>query len=176
METSTELVPVSVGRLIENIGHDRIESAARAMLRLPQRELPVFDEFGPGVYLRTMFIPAGTLIIGLVHKTKHFNNVLKGSGLIFMDGVVTRVRAPATFLSEAGCQKIGYIDEDMIIQGIFPTDETDLAKLHAMLTEPSPALEEHKLQFLRRNLGLATDHPLVQESHIPICSDSPQSK
>jgi hypothetical protein len=91
------------------------------------------------VYLREIAMQADSIVIGRIHKTQHFNVLLTGACLIaHADGTTQELRAPMTFVSEAGVQKVLYILEDMQWQTIHPTEETDLAKLDEMLVEPVP--------------------------------------
>ncbi len=102
-----------------------------------QTECPVTHRFAPGVYLREIFMPADTVVIGKIHKTEHFNILIKGACLIVHpDGRREELRAPMTFVSGAGVQKVLYILEDMIWQTVHVTHETDLLKLEAELIEP----------------------------------------
>lgn len=107
------------------------------MLDLPQVECPVRHQFAPGVYLREIFIPAGTFIVGHKHKTEHFCIVLKGRLRVLIDGKVVEIAAPYSFVSKAGAQRAAYVMEDTIWQTIHPTDETDIDALEALLVEPS---------------------------------------
>lgn len=112
---------------------------AQELAKLPQTDAPVTHRFAPGVYLREIFMSADSIVIGRVHKTRHFNVLLTGSCLIVhADGRREELRAPMTFVSEAGVQKVLYILEDMQWQTIHPTEETDLRKLDEMLVEPVP--------------------------------------
>jgi hypothetical protein len=47
-----------------------------------QTELPLKHSFAPGVYAREMEIPAGTLLIGKIHKHRHHNFLMKGSIIV----------------------------------------------------------------------------------------------
>lgn len=102
-----------------------------------QTECPVTHRFAPGVYLREIFMPADTVVIGKIHKTEHFNILIKGACLIVHDdGRREELRAPMTFVSKAGVQKVLYILEDMIWQTVHVTAEMDMEKLEAELIEP----------------------------------------
>jgi hypothetical protein len=116
---------------------DRVSTLVQALEPLPQTECPVTHRFAPGVYLREISMPADTVVIGRIHKTKHFNILIKGAALIVHDdGRREELRAPMTFVSGAGVQKVLYIIEDMIWQTVHVTDETDMGKLEEMLVEP----------------------------------------
>lgn len=116
---------------------ERVSTLCRELAKLEQTDCPLVHRFAPGVYLREIHMPADTIVIGRVHKTKHFNVLLQGAALIVHeDGSREELRAPMTFVSEAGVQKVLYIIEDMIWQTIHVTPETDMAKLEADLVEP----------------------------------------
>lgn len=115
----------------------RVSALCRELAALPQTDCPLVHRFAPGVYLREISMPADTIVIGRVHKTEHFNVILKGAALIVHDdGRREELRAPMTFVSKAGVQKVLYIIEDMIWQTIHVTPETDMAKLESDLVEP----------------------------------------
>lgn len=114
------------------------------MLAMPQAECPVFHRFGPGVYIREMLIPAGTLILGHAHRHDHINVMLAGTfALVNDDQTVTVLKAPQFFIGRAG-RKIGYAIEDTVWQNIFATEERDLDRLEAMFVEKSDAYLQHE--------------------------------
>lgn len=125
---------------------ERINQIEADLLPLPQVECPVTHGFSPGVYLRTIHMPAGTLVIGHKHRTKHFNVILKGSVKVLMDGKLHRLKAPLVFESEAGVRKVLYIEEDCDWATIHATDETDVAKLEEQLVEKSAAFLEYQIE------------------------------
>lgn len=113
---------------------------AQELAKCPQKPAPVTHRFAPGVYLREILMEADSVVIGRIHKTEHFNILIKGACLIVHgDGRREELRAPLTFVSKAGVQKVLYVLEDTIWQTIHPTAETDFEKLDDMLVEPVPA-------------------------------------
>lgn len=118
---------------------------ARELAKLPQTPAPVTHRFAPGVYLREIFMAADSIVIGRIHKTEHFNILLQGAcRIVHDDGRHEELRAPMSFISRAGVQKVLYVIEDTIWQTVHPTTETNLDVLDAMLVEPVPAdLLEH---------------------------------
>lgn len=113
------------------------------MRTMEQTECPLKHHFSPGVYLREIFMPAGTVVVGRVHKTEHFNILVQGACLIVHDdGTREELRAPRVFVSKAGVQKVLYILEDMIWMTTHPSEETDLEKLEVLLVDPKPLLEK----------------------------------
>lgn len=118
---------------------EQVAYIARELAKFPQTPAPVTHRFAPGVYLREIFMPAHTVVIGRTHLTEHFNILLQGAALIVHDdGRREELRAPLTFVSGIGVQKVLYILEDTIWQTVHPTTETDLAKLETLLVAPVP--------------------------------------
>jgi hypothetical protein len=135
------------------INPPKVERIEAELLRLPQVEVPLQHRFAPGIYLREVVMPAGTIVIGHQHKTEHFNIVLSGRALVSMNGVTREIVAPCILKSEVGVRKILYIREEMRWATIHPTDETDVAKLEDSLIVKSSAWldyskEVEKIQLL----------------------------
>jgi hypothetical protein len=102
-----------------------------------QVECPLRHYFAPGVYLREIFMPAGAIVIGKIHKTEHFNLIDKGScSIVHEDGRTERLQAPCVFVSKPGVQKVLYIHEDCIWRTVHVTHERDLKSLERELVEP----------------------------------------
>lgn len=125
---------------VDELSHvEQIAYIASELAKFPQTDAPVTHRFAPGVYLREIAMTGHHIVIGRIHKTEHFNILLQGAALIVHDdGSREILRAPMTFVSKAGVQKVLYILEDMIWQTVHPTEETDLVKLEAALVEPIP--------------------------------------
>jgi len=137
-------------RAVDNVA---IESVEAQLLALPQVELPLNHQFAPGVYLREIFMPAGTFVIGHEHTTEHFNIVTAGRALVMIAGEPFEITAPATFVSKAGVRKVLYILEDMRWMTVHPSHETDIEKLEGELIVKSPSFtlyheDMKKLQFV----------------------------
>lgn len=95
-----------------------MKGLTREFLKEPQIDCPVKHAFAPDVYLREIFMPAGTVVIGHEHKTEHFNVLLKGKCRVIMGDEVHELEAPCTFVSGAGIQKLVNVLEDCIWQTI----------------------------------------------------------
>lgn len=82
---------------------------------MEQAELPLKHSFAPGVYAREMEIPAGTLLIGKIHKHKHHNFLMKGSIIVLTEtNGVELLQAPLMIVSNEGTQRIGYAITDTV--------------------------------------------------------------
>ena len=121
------------------------------MLERPQVECPIVNHFGPGVYVREMHVPAGTLLMGHHHKESHLCMLLAGELVVF-DGEKTSILiAPAVFMGSPG-RKIGYAISAVVFCNLHanPTNETDLVKLADIFTVKSDTfrLDEQKKEAL----------------------------
>ena len=115
------------------------EYLAKILLKLPQADAPLYHRFGPGIYIREVHMPAGTLAIGHHQKFEQWNSFLKGRILMLNeDGTTKELVAPMQFTGNAG-RKVGYILEDVVWQNIFPNpdNEHDIEKLEAKWIEKS---------------------------------------
>lgn len=106
-----------------------IDSIEKELLNFEQQSCPVTHRFGTNLYIRELFMPAGTFAIGHEQRFDHFNVMLKGKVIVLnSDGTTTELVAPLSFQGKAG-RKIGYVVEDMIWQNIYSTNETDIGIL-----------------------------------------------
>lgn len=116
-----------------------VKELEKLMLDMPQVDCPVTHHFGPGLYIREMFIPADCFIIGHFHNDVNMNIMLKGHMILRSDdGSIKELKAPLTFTNGPG-RKLAYIIEDVIFQNVYATEETNLEKLEEMLITKSEA-------------------------------------
>jgi hypothetical protein len=118
----------------------KIDSLRRELSTQPQAECPVSHHFGPGIYIREVVMPAGTVVVGKYHRHDHLCNMIEGRMVVVNeDGDRAEVVAPTVFMAKKG-RKTAYILETVRFQNIFSTDETDVEKLEHMLVSDSPLL------------------------------------
>ena len=99
---------------------------AQALLELPAEmrvELKTTHRFCPGLYIREMRAPAGSLIVGHLHKDECPNFVLEGKLLVTMNGASTIASAGDTILSKAGVRKMGFVLEDATWTTVHPNPD-----------------------------------------------------
>jgi hypothetical protein len=117
---------------------------------LPAVDCPLQHVFAPGVYMRTIFIPAGTLIAGKIHKHQHGNVLSMGEVLVITEeGGLEHLRGPMTMVSSAGTKRAVRALTDVVWTTIHlnPTNETDLEKIEAEVIAPTfEAYEQFKLE------------------------------
>jgi len=123
---------------------DATEQIESKLLELPQIDCPVLHHFGPGVYIREVRMPAGSLILGHRHKNAH-TNILVSGRLKFLNegGKVAELVAPVVITSNPG-RKLAYILEDTVWQNVYATEERDIETLEEILLDKSEAWIEHK--------------------------------
>lgn len=128
-----------------------IEEMEAAALQHPQVDCPATHHFGPGTYLREVFMPAGCLVIGHKHREDCVNVLMSGKIRVAIDGVIRDLCAPAVMPSRAGSRKVAYIVEDVRWLTVHsnPTDERDIEVIEARLAEKSGAFLEHEQQMIR---------------------------
>lgn len=105
---------------------------------LPEAECPLQHVFAPGAYARTIQIPAGTAIIGKIHKHQHLNILSQGDVSVFTEGGgVEHFRGPVTMSSLPGTKRAVYAHTDVVWTTIHLTNETDLDKIEAEVIAPT---------------------------------------
>lgn len=93
-------------------------------------------DFMGGCYIRTMTAPAGSLLVGKIHKHKTLNILLSGSvSAIENDSDSRIIQAPSVWESEAGVRKAFYVHSDIICLNIHPTSSTNLEEIEKEFTE-----------------------------------------
>ena len=95
---------------------------------------PLTHWFGDGIYTRQIFLPAGTIIIGEIHKHAHVNILIQGRCSVLTEDGVAELVAPLTFLSKPGTKRVVFTHEDAIWTTIHRTDQTDPEMAVAELT------------------------------------------
>ncbi len=117
---------------------DRLE-AAMADPALPRAECPVTHRFTPGLYIREIFIPAGTLLTSAIHKTEH--PFVLSVGIIKVlsenEGAVEYV-APTIGITKPGTRRVLHALTDVVWTTFHPTDKTSLPEILADLVEDRP--------------------------------------
>jgi quercetin dioxygenase-like cupin family protein len=109
------------------------------MVTMPQAELVTEHQFSPGMYMRRLFRPAGTLIVGKVHKEPHFFLCAKGEIIAWTESGMKRLQAGDVIESKPGTKRVTLAVTDAIGITIHRTDKTDLDEIEAELIEPDPS-------------------------------------
>jgi len=119
-----------------HVDREQIERLQAKMSVMPQTELVTEHQFSPGMYMRKVFRPAGTLIVGKVHKKPHFFLCAKGEIIAWTEGGMKRLQAGDIVESQPGTKRVTLAVTDAIGITIHRTDLTDLDEIEAELIEP----------------------------------------
>jgi hypothetical protein len=143
----------------EGLAGVRVDALEKALGKLPQLEMPLTHRFTPGLYVRTIFMPKGALVISRIHKTTHPFVVTQGHCAVWDEANgVQHVRAGHIGITTPGTRRILFMFEDTVWTTFHPGGwgpETDPDKIVAEVTEAhdvsnAPELSAEALGFLRR--------------------------
>ena len=114
----------------------QIDDLQAEMVKMPQAELQTEHYFSDGMYCRKVFRPAGTVIVGKIHKKPHFFLCAKGEIIAWTELGMRTLRAGDIVESKPGTKRVTYAIKDSIGITFHKTDNTDLNKIEAELIEP----------------------------------------
>jgi len=115
---------------------EQINRLQAEMVKMPQIELPTEHYFAGGMYCRKVFRPAGTTIVGKVHKKAHLFLCAKGQILAWSETGMRTLNAGDVVESQPGTKRVTYAVEDSIGVTFHVTDKTDLDDIENELVEP----------------------------------------
>lgn len=118
------------------VSREQIDRLQTEMVKMPQAELVTEHFFSPGMYCRRVFRPAGTLIVGKVHKEPHFFLCAKGEIIAWTENGMKKLQAGDVVESKPGTKRVTLATQDSIGITIHKTDKTDLDEIEAELIEP----------------------------------------
>ena len=129
-----------------------IDRLQNALIKLPQFEPKTDHYFAAGMYLRTVWSPAGTVIVGKVHLTEHFYAVLSGRVQVTTDDGVIELDAnkdgPQIMCCPIGTKRAVAVLEDAWRMNVHrnPDNLMDIDELEKQLVE-----SDEQCQFLPGN-------------------------
>lgn len=123
--------------LIEkSTAQQRVDLLHHALTKLPAVECPLTHRFTPGMYAREILMPAGSIVISLVHRTEHPHVMLSGCMLLWTEeGGLVELSGGHVGITKPGTRRVAYMVSDCRFVTFHATSETDLVKLEAELTE-----------------------------------------
>lgn len=92
-------------------------------------QIKTTHRFAKGLYMREVFIPKGTLLIGKIHKHECLAIMSMGDKTVLTEDGVRRVKAPYSGVSRSGLKRMGFAHEDSIWITVHATNERDLEKI-----------------------------------------------
>ena len=126
----------------------RVDAIQAAVERLPQVELPLTHRFTPGMYIRTIFMPKGALVVSRIHRTEHPFFVTRGRCAVWDEkGGWIEIKAGHIGITTPGTRRILYIYEDTEWTTCHATDLKDPEEIVAAVTEPHDFDREEALKL-----------------------------
>lgn len=109
-------------------------------------EMPLTHRFTDGMYIREIFMPAGTILTSKIHKTNHPFVVSKGKCIVYDGNKLETISAPHTGITEPNTRRLLYIEEDTIWTTFHITDKTDVDEIEKEI------IQEHNNEMLDKEL------------------------
>lgn len=115
---------------------ERVERLQREMATMPQAELTTEHFFANGMYARKLFRPAGTLIVGKVHKHEHLYMLMFGRLQVTSDEGVREMGPGEIIVSKPGTKRAVLALEDSCAVTVHRTESKDLDEIEREIIEP----------------------------------------
>ena len=90
-----------------------------------QESFPLTHTFADNVYSREILLPAGSIVIGKIHRHGHINVITKGRVSVLTEFGEDEFVAPYTFVSKPGTKRVVYAHEDTSWITFHGTKHTD---------------------------------------------------
>jgi len=115
---------------------EQIDRLQKEMVEMPQIELKTDHYFSDGMYCRKVFRPAGTIIVGKIHKKDHFFMCVSGQIIAWSENGMKTLNPGDIIESKSGTKRVTLATMDSIGITVHKTDKTDLDEIEAELIEP----------------------------------------
>jgi hypothetical protein len=136
-EQKVQTLDVAVPFLADVVpSKEQIDRLQAEMSLMPQVELQTEHYFSGGMYCRKLTRPAGTLIVGKVHKEPHFFMCTKGEIIAWSETGMRKLGPGDIIESKPGTKRVTLALSDAIGITIHKTDKTDLDEIETELIEP----------------------------------------
>jgi hypothetical protein len=123
---------------------DKVRRLEAALLTMPQIDLQTTHALSGGVYARTVFIPAGTVVTGATHKKDHIC-IIDGDVETILDGETQRITGRVILNGQAGVKRAVYAHDDTLWTTVCQTALHDIADIEAELVEEPEQLQTRRM-------------------------------
>ena len=132
---------------------EEFEELEAKMFRMKQAACPVTHTFGPGIYIREVRLPAGSLCLGIEQRFSQMNIFVSGKILMVnLDGSTSEMVAPKMFVGSPG-RKLGYALEEVVWLNVYATEERDVETLeNTYLKKSDTKIVRDKVNIVSRTL------------------------
>ncbi|MFA5158663.1 MAG: hypothetical protein WC451_05775 [Patescibacteria group bacterium] len=90
---------------------------------------PLRHTFVPGMYIREITMPKGSLLTSKIHKIEHPYFILRGDVSVMTEEGSVRIKAPFSGITPAGTKRLIYCHEETVWITVHKTDKTDLGEI-----------------------------------------------
>lgn len=123
---------------LTNPSRQQILTLQSEVAKLPQLEVRTEHLFTQGIYVRKMWIPAGAIIVGKIHKAEHFFMLMYGDMIVYSENGSARITGGHVSIGMPGTKRVGLALTDSVGLNVHRTDKTDLDEIEADLIEYEP--------------------------------------
>jgi hypothetical protein len=157
-----------MGEVKKNI-NSKIDELEAAMLEnFEIVNCPLIHSFCSGFYIRQIFMPAGTLITSLIHKTRHTYQITKGVVKVKInEHEWETLEAGHAGVTEPGTRRILFIAEDCIwttfhpiLESEYPLNNSEESKEEAVEKIGQRIIEKHENKILG---GILRNNVIIKE-------------
>jgi hypothetical protein len=124
--------------------HAKIRRLEACLLEFPQVDLQTTHALSGGVYARTVFIPAGTVVTGATHKKDHVC-IIDGDVETILNGEPQRITGRVVLNGTKGVKRAVYAHDDTLWTTVCSTALTDIEAIEAELVEEPEQLQTRRL-------------------------------
>ena len=104
-------------------GNVAVHKAGTPQSKELEEVYPLKQHLEGGLYTRELFMPAGNIVISMVHKQNHPSFLLKGKVSFLTDeGTVETITAPHLIHTKEGAQRVLLVHEDTEWCCVYKTD------------------------------------------------------
>jgi hypothetical protein len=96
-----------------------------------QELFPLKHRFADNVYAREILLPAGTVVVGKIHRYGHLNVISQGHVSVLTENGVEQLHGPCTFISKPGTKRVVYAHEDTVWTTFHGTRHTNVDAVEA---------------------------------------------
>ena len=118
----------------------------KEILAMPQVILPLEHYQIDGVYVRSLFLPAGTLLTGKIHNFENIAILAQGTIRVSNGTDAYVLTAPHIMVDKPGVKRIGYAETDVTFITVHKTANTEIDDIEKELV--SDTFEEYEQQLL----------------------------
>lgn len=94
----------------------------------PQVQIPVKHTFGKNIYMREIFLPAGLILTGKVHKYESMHIIQFGKMVVTTEEGQRMIEGPCTHHSMPGVKRAGIVIEDTLWITVHTIDNVNKMK------------------------------------------------